>query len=88
MRWINGTRLDDRIIRSDWDCGFIGKSFASIGGPELYFIRVITFLFQKEDSTDEERLEDKSETNTEQIMIQAVADMVNEMKMLQIENGQ
>ena len=46
------------------------------------------FLFQKEDSTDEERLEDKSETNTEQIMIQAVADMVNEMKMLQIENGQ
>ena len=27
MRWINGTRLDDRIIRSDWDCGFIGKSF-------------------------------------------------------------
>ena len=35
----------------------------------------------------EERLEDKSETNTEQTMIQAVADMVNEMKMLQIENG-
>ena len=32
-------------------------------------------------------LEDKSETNTEQIMTQAVADMVNEMKMLQIENG-
>ena len=24
MRWVNGTRLDDRIIRSDWDCGFIG----------------------------------------------------------------
>merc|ERR1712183_504611 len=23
MRWVNGTRLDDRIIRSDWDCGFI-----------------------------------------------------------------
>merc|ERR1712106_1282103 len=23
MRWINGTRLDDRIVRSDWDCGFI-----------------------------------------------------------------
>ena len=25
MRWINGTRLDDRIIRCDWDCGFVGK---------------------------------------------------------------
>ncbi|MCL4130607.1 UNVERIFIED_CONTAM: hypothetical protein GTU68_023859, partial [Idotea baltica] len=23
MRFINGTRLDDRIIRSDWDAGFI-----------------------------------------------------------------
>merc|ERR1712062_6143 len=23
MRWVNGTRLDDRIVRSDWDCGFI-----------------------------------------------------------------
>ena len=25
MRWVNGTRLDDRIVRSDWDCGFIGN---------------------------------------------------------------
>lgn len=23
MRFINGTRLDDRIIRTDWDAGFI-----------------------------------------------------------------
>merc|ERR1712035_176802 len=23
MRWTNGTRLDDRIIRCDWDCGFV-----------------------------------------------------------------
>ncbi|KAF2359044.1 RNA recognition motif domain [Trinorchestia longiramus] len=23
MRYINGTRLDDRIIRSDWDTGFV-----------------------------------------------------------------
>lgn len=22
MRFINGTRLDDRIIRTDWDAGF------------------------------------------------------------------
>ncbi|RXG53042.1 Polyadenylate-binding protein 1, partial [Armadillidium vulgare] len=28
MRFINGTRLDDRIIRSDWDAGFIeGRQF-------------------------------------------------------------
>lgn len=23
MRFINGTRLDDRIVRTDWDAGFI-----------------------------------------------------------------
>ena len=22
MRYINGTRLDDRLIRTDWDAGF------------------------------------------------------------------
>ena len=22
MRYINGTRLDDRIVRTDWDVGF------------------------------------------------------------------
>ena len=28
MRYINGTRLDDRIIRTDWDAGFIeGRQF-------------------------------------------------------------
>ena len=25
LRWVNGTRLDDRIIRTDWDAGFVGK---------------------------------------------------------------
>jgi len=23
MRYINGTRLDDRIVRTDWDAGFV-----------------------------------------------------------------
>ncbi|KAJ8972073.1 hypothetical protein NQ317_019702 [Molorchus minor] len=23
LRYINGTRLDDRIVRTDWDAGFI-----------------------------------------------------------------
>ncbi|XP_050023673.1 nuclear cap-binding protein subunit 2 [Dermacentor andersoni] len=28
MRYINGTKLDDRIIRTDWDAGFIeGRQF-------------------------------------------------------------
>ena len=28
MRYINQTRLDDRIIRTDWDAGFIdGRQF-------------------------------------------------------------
>lgn len=39
MRFINGTRLDDRIIRTDWDAGFVegrqygrGKSGGQVGG--------------------------------------------------------
>ena len=43
MRWINGTRLDDRIIRSDWDCGFIGKSFNQIEVPNNSGRIMITF---------------------------------------------
>jgi nuclear cap-binding protein subunit 2 len=28
MKYINGTRLDDRVIRTDWDAGFIeGRQF-------------------------------------------------------------
>lgn len=28
MQWVNGTRLDNRIIRCDWDAGFIeGRQF-------------------------------------------------------------
>ncbi|XP_023242777.1 nuclear cap-binding protein subunit 2-like [Centruroides sculpturatus] len=28
MRYVNGTRLDDRVIRTDWDAGFIeGRQF-------------------------------------------------------------
>nr|CAD7588471.1 unnamed protein product [Timema genevievae] len=38
MRYINGTRLDDRIIRTDWDAGFVegrqygrGKTGGQVG---------------------------------------------------------
>lgn len=28
MRYVNGTRLDDRIVRVDWDAGFVeGRQF-------------------------------------------------------------
>ena len=39
MRYVNGTRLDDRIIRTDWDAGFKegrqygrGKSGGQVSG--------------------------------------------------------
>jgi len=40
MRYINGTRLDDRIVRTDWDAGFIeGRQYGrgkSGGQVRLY----------------------------------------------------
>ena len=48
-RYINGTRLDDRIIRTDWDAGFVeGRQYGrGKGGGQVgyYFIIVaINFL--------------------------------------------
>jgi len=40
MRYINGTRLDDRIIRTDWDAGFIeGRQYGrgKTGGQVIIF---------------------------------------------------
>lgn len=40
VRYINGTRLDDRIIRTDWDAGFIeGRQFGrgKHGGQASHF---------------------------------------------------
>jgi len=40
MRYINGTRLDDRIIRTDWDAGFIeGRQYGrgKTGGQVCIF---------------------------------------------------
>lgn len=39
-RYINGTRLDDRIIRCDWDAGFIeGRQYGrgKTGGQVAFF---------------------------------------------------
>lgn len=40
MRYVNGTRLDDRIIRTDWDAGFIeGRQYGrgKTGGQVSFF---------------------------------------------------
>lgn len=44
MRYINGTRLDDRIIRTDWDAGFIeGRQYGrgKTGGQVHHIILII-----------------------------------------------
>lgn len=50
MRYINGTRLDDRIIRTDWDAGFIeGRQYGrgKTGGQVcLHFILHVTINLQ------------------------------------------
>ena len=45
MWYINGTRLDDRIIRTDWDAGFVegrqygrGKSGGQVRLASRFFI--------------------------------------------------
>ena len=52
MSYVNGTRLDDRIIRTDWDAGFIegrqygrGKSGGQvINLPALCFFIIIVII--------------------------------------------
>ena len=46
MRYVNGTKLDDRIIRTDWDAGFVeGRQYGRgrTGGQVIlkYFILVV-----------------------------------------------
>lgn len=46
-RYINGTRLDDRIIRCDWDAGFIeGRQYGrgKTGGQVTFIIILFTYL--------------------------------------------
>ena len=41
MRYVSGTRLDDRIVRTDWDAGFIeGRQFGrgKTGGQVRYTV--------------------------------------------------
>ncbi len=51
MRYVNQTRLDDRIIRTDWDAGFIdGRQYGRgrTGGQveiSLIFRKINFFVF-------------------------------------------
>lgn len=45
MWYINGTRLDDRIIRTDWDAGFVegrqfgrGRSGGQVSDKEVVYL--------------------------------------------------
>lgn len=55
MRYINGTRLDDRIIRTDWDAGFIeGRQYGrgKTGGQVIFeFISCVYFTHKMCDIT-------------------------------------
>lgn len=53
MRYINGTRLDDRIIRTDWDAGFIeGRQYGrgKTGGQVIMCINILCNLNKHEHS--------------------------------------
>jgi nuclear cap-binding protein subunit 2 len=47
MRYINQTRLDDRIIRTDWDAGFVdGRQYGrGRSGGQVCFIIILIILF-------------------------------------------
>lgn len=51
MRYVNGTRLDDRIIRTDWDAGFVeGRQYGrgKTGGQVVqYSFLVLPFFMKK-----------------------------------------
>lgn len=41
MRYVNGTKLDDRIIRTDWDAGFVeGRQYGRgrTGGQVIFVV--------------------------------------------------
>lgn len=48
-RYINGTRLDDRIVRTDWDAGFVeGRQYGrgKTGGQVIEFLEIFfSFYF-------------------------------------------
>ena len=45
MRYVNGTRLDDRIVRTDWDAGFVeGRQYGrGKSGGQVNFYLIVMF---------------------------------------------
>ena len=51
MRYVNGTRLDDRIIRTDWDHGFKeGRQYGrgKSGGQVITFNDYVSYIPSKQ----------------------------------------
>lgn len=51
FRYINGTRLDDRVVRTDWDAGFIeGRQYGrgKTGGQVRFILLIISFQFSSQ----------------------------------------
>ena len=75
MRYINQTRLDDRIIRTDWDAGFVdGRQFGRgrSGGQVRSFLSLSLSVHLDNDRPF------RYATSTEKIMIPAVVVSANE----------
>jgi len=52
FKFINGTRLDDRTIRTDWDVGFVEGRQYGRGKSGGQVIETPTFLDSIEDDTE------------------------------------
>jgi RNA recognition motif-containing protein len=74
MRYVNQTRLDDRIIRTDWDAGFIdGRQYGrGRSGGQVCVIELLVFQ-------NCQVLLFRYVMNIVKIMIQVVVDLVNEL---------
>lgn len=50
MRYINHCRLDDRIIRTDWDAGFVeGRQYGrGRSGGQVFFKTKLVFYYYKQ----------------------------------------
>jgi RNA recognition motif-containing protein len=73
MRYINQTRLDDRIIRTDWDAGFIdGRQYGRGRSGGQVSVLVFDITMKTFDGF-------RYVMNIEKIMIQVVVDSVKDL---------
>lgn len=78
MRYINQTRLDDRIIRTDWDAGFIdGRQYGR--GRSGGQVRRENNRFSQTSMDFLSFISSRFGMNIEMITIQVVVDLVNDI---------